>query len=110
MKYIDIKEFRKEGYLQEVNRRFRHPLGLALAIQINDDGSEEIGVIWDAREDDVGIIFDFDNAPQNILDQAQERRFNINRKWKERAIQRENKLGENIETVRLTERLNGNIK
>ena len=29
-KYMPIKEFRERGYLQELNRRFLHPLGLAL--------------------------------------------------------------------------------
>ena len=31
---IDVKEFREKGYLQELNRRFLHPLGLALEIII----------------------------------------------------------------------------
>lgn len=30
IKRIDAAEFQAEGYLQEVNRRFLHPLGLAL--------------------------------------------------------------------------------
>lgn len=30
IKYLDMDEFRDGGYLQEVNRRFFHPLGLAL--------------------------------------------------------------------------------
>lgn len=29
---MSIAEFQSEGYLQEVNRRFLHPLGLALAV------------------------------------------------------------------------------
>ena len=32
-KHIDIAEFRDFGYLQEVNRQFFHPLGLALMIR-----------------------------------------------------------------------------
>lgn len=31
--YIDIIEFQDEGYLHELNRRFLHPLGLALEIR-----------------------------------------------------------------------------
>lgn len=31
-KYVDPKELRSEGFLQEVNRLFFHPLGLALSI------------------------------------------------------------------------------
>lgn len=36
LKWMDIKEFQDLGFLQEVNRLFFHPLGLALAIQIDD--------------------------------------------------------------------------
>ena len=34
IKKIEIKEFREKSYLQELNRRFLHPLGLALEIKI----------------------------------------------------------------------------
>jgi hypothetical protein len=34
VKRIDIQEFRERGYLQEVNRRLLHPLGLALEIAV----------------------------------------------------------------------------
>lgn len=37
IKRIDIKEFREEGFLQEVNRQFFHPLGLALEVLIDDE-------------------------------------------------------------------------
>jgi hypothetical protein len=46
IKKIDIKEFREKGYLQELNRQFLHPLGLALEITINDDGTEIISGVW----------------------------------------------------------------
>ncbi len=42
MKKINIKEFREFGYLQEVNRRFLHPLGLALEVVIDDDDGQNI--------------------------------------------------------------------
>jgi hypothetical protein len=57
IKYIDIAEFRSLGFLQEVNRRFLHPCGLALEIQIEADGTETLGGIWDYREDPEGVIF-----------------------------------------------------
>ena len=43
IKRMSIKEFREKGYLQELNRQFLHPLGLALEIIINEDGSESLG-------------------------------------------------------------------
>jgi hypothetical protein len=58
IKYIDIKEFRERGYLQEANRRFFHPLGLSLEITSEEDGSEHLSGVWDLREDPEGIIFD----------------------------------------------------
>ena len=57
IKRIDIKEFREGGYLQEVNRRFLHPLGLALEIVREDDGTERLGGVWDYRDDPEGMFF-----------------------------------------------------
>ena len=36
-KEINLKEFRDFGYLQEVNRLFFHPLGLALIMECGDE-------------------------------------------------------------------------
>ena len=57
IKYIDLKEFIDMGLLLEVNRVFFHPIGLALEIDIVDDGSHFVGGIWDYREDDEGMLF-----------------------------------------------------
>lgn len=57
IKYIEIKEFREAGYLQEVNRRFLHPLGLALEVYVADDGTETLGGVWDYRDDPEGMCF-----------------------------------------------------
>ncbi len=35
-KFLDLKEFVETGYLQEANRLFFHPLGLALAVSVVD--------------------------------------------------------------------------
>jgi hypothetical protein len=40
IKRIDIKEFREFGYLQEANRLFLHPLGLALEVVVEDEEPE----------------------------------------------------------------------
>jgi len=60
VKHIDIKEFRELGFLQEVNRLFFHPRGLALSVETNDDdpdAPETLAGIWDYRDDPEGIIF-----------------------------------------------------
>jgi len=58
VKRIDIAEFREVGYLQELNRRFLHPLGLALEVVVEDDGTERLGSVWDYRDDPEGIYFE----------------------------------------------------
>jgi hypothetical protein len=55
--YMDIKEFCDLGYLQEVNRQFFHPLGLALEVTVEDDGSQHLSGVWDYRDDPEGMIF-----------------------------------------------------
>lgn len=57
MKYIDIREFVEFGYLQELNRVFLHPLGLALEVIENDDGSVYISGVQDHRDDPDGFRF-----------------------------------------------------
>jgi len=59
--YMSVKEFREAGYLQELNRQFLHPLGLALVTRIEDyDGGltiEKLDGITDFRDDPEGLIF-----------------------------------------------------
>lgn len=63
IKRMNITEFREKGFLQEANRQFFHPLGLALEVIIdNETGVERLGGIWDYRDDPEGITF----APLNI--------------------------------------------
>lgn len=57
IKRIDLKEFVEHGYLQEVNRQFFHPLGLALEVVVDDDGSVTLGGVWDCRDDLEGVTF-----------------------------------------------------
>ena len=68
-KQMDIREFVEFGYLQEVNRRFFHPLGLALEVDKPRqydivtkkrlaDGEMELSGVWDSRDDPEGILFD----------------------------------------------------
>lgn len=57
VKRIDISEFQSSGLLAEANRSFFHPLGLALEIVIDEDGSKRLGGIWDYRDDPEGMLF-----------------------------------------------------
>jgi hypothetical protein len=53
------QEFRDEGFLQEVNRQFFHPLGLAMAVYVNDESLDDCFKvsIWDERDDPEGWFF-----------------------------------------------------
>ena len=55
---MNIKEFRELGYLQEVNRGFFHPLGLALETTIGDDNVESLSGIQDYRDDPEGMRYE----------------------------------------------------
>lgn len=56
---ISVKEFKDNGYLQEINRLFLHKLGLALEIGTNGDDFKILGII-DCRKE--GIMFDLENS------------------------------------------------
>lgn len=64
IKRIDIAEFRALGFLQEVNRRVLHPCGLALEVEVDDDGTERLGGVWDYRDDPEGITYVDDGVEQ----------------------------------------------
>jgi hypothetical protein len=52
-----VDEFQRLGYLQELNRRFLHPLGLSMVIIVDDKtGEKSFYHIGDFREE--GICFD----------------------------------------------------
>ncbi len=57
VKYAHIGSLRAAGLLQEINRRFLHPMGLALEVVIGDQGIERLGGIWDYRDDPEGMAF-----------------------------------------------------
>jgi len=71
---MDIEEFRKLGFLQEVNRKFFHPLGLALSVIIKDDDIEYLGEIWEYREDAEGNFFGDGVIKQSSIDYVEELR------------------------------------
>jgi hypothetical protein len=96
IKYVNIKEFRETGYLQELNRSFLHPLGMALEIKVDDDGNETLGGIWDYREDDEGIHYGeaFPDS-KKALEKAKQ----VRDIFHERALKRHKILGYVIQEV-----------
>jgi len=61
--WLDIAEFKESGYLEEVNRLFFHPLGLALEVNCYEDGACELAGIIDSRNDPEGFIMGYDSWP-----------------------------------------------
>ena|ERR1035437_1292232 len=98
-KKMDIKEFREKGYFQELNRRFLHPLGLALVIKRMENGEEVLGGIADYREDKEGVLYGLANA-----DEVRKQKFLKNEKfvdteYKKRMEVRKQMFGEIVEPI-----------
>lgn len=63
IKRMPISDFVELGFLQELNRRALHPLGLALEVIVEEDGAMlKFGGIWDYRDDPEGMTF----APSDL--------------------------------------------
>jgi hypothetical protein len=117
IKHMDIGEFVDAGYLQEVNRRFFHPLGLALEVtecdnchgtgkvpephpEIEGSPDELIGCgecrgqgqwisgVWDYRDDPEGVLFDGE-----LREKMHFKKDAIDDIWTKRAQERMNALG-----------------
>jgi len=71
---MSLREFVEGGYLQELNREFLHPLGLAMSVIIeeDDDGNVEFGGIVDSRDDPEGIVFAEDMIDKDKVDKVSE--------------------------------------
>jgi hypothetical protein len=98
MQLMSLKDFRDKGYLQEVNRRFLHPLGLGLGIAIRkeeiDDENEQkyFLVVVEALDDPEGMLY-----PESMMEK--EKAVYINERWVEKAKTRMEELGYIIQPV-----------
>lgn len=93
VKYVPISEFWAKGYIQEINRRFLNPLGMALEVTEDKDGVARLGGIQDYRDDPEGVIFgnlDAEEAIKALL---------INEEWDSRKAARMGALGWMIEPL-----------
>ena len=64
MEYVEPKELLETGLVQEVNRHFFHPRGMALAVVVEDDGTHSGIVVQDHRKEPGGMLF----GPNGISD------------------------------------------
>lgn len=73
VKRMSIAEFRELGFLQEANRLFFHPRGLALEVVTDDEtgATMRLGGIWDYREDPEGITYSDDMIDPEKIERVQ---------------------------------------
>lgn len=98
-KKIDIKEFRELGFLQEANRQFFHPLGLALEISIDENGNESLGGIWDYRDDLEGIHYNLKDSPSERIESFKRKLVNVEKEKQKHKSTREKLFGNIIEPI-----------
>ena len=96
---ISISEFREKGYLQELNRQFLHPMGLALEVIVGDDGNEQLGGIWDYREESEGIIYDLENSNEDRVERFVKDADFVESEIEKRVSHRMQKLGFAVEQI-----------
>jgi len=98
MKRMCIKEFREKGFLQEVNRQFFHPLGLALEVVIDDEtGKERLGGIWDFRDAPEGVLFEDELLEEG---EAKEKADYVAKLREEKAKIRQEKFGFVVQPIK----------
>jgi hypothetical protein len=100
MKHMEIKEFIESGYLQEANRQFFHPLGLALVIKEDKMlGIVSISGVWDCRDDPEGIYFGIKEQDDSEFQEMKRKEDFVRGEMYTRFPVRKNKLGFVIEPV-----------
>ncbi len=95
IKKISVREFRDEGFLQELNRNFLHPLGLALEVVIDDDNKVTFGEVWDYRDDPEGLMYSQGDIDSEFRRKAK----NVKTLAESKAQHRQSKLGWVIQPV-----------
>lgn len=111
MEWIDLKEFVEKGYLQEANRLFFHPLGLSLAITIDESG-DSVGIqgILDCRDDPEGVLFGPSFTPEQA-NMRESKAETIKAEMAKRLKYRTDNLGFDVQPVeRLKTLAQGGIK
>lgn len=68
-KKVPLDHLLDGGYVQEVNRQFFHPLGLALSVTTDDKTEERSLEVLDYRDDSEGVVF-VDLSSRESMDKA----------------------------------------
>ncbi len=86
---MTLEEFRDLGYLQELNRRFLHPLGLAIGLMgdFDEDGNFEPSgeiQIQDYRDDPEGMRFSEEEMDLEFYIKSERIKFERQEKFEQR--------------------------
>jgi hypothetical protein len=100
---INISEFRTDGYLQELNRTFLHPLGLALVVAIDDNGNEQLDGILDYRDDPEGMIYGLKDSDNTRINKFIKNKLTVDLQRNKIAKTRITKCGFDIEPISLSD-------
>lgn len=91
---MPLTQFARIGYLQEVNRRFLHPMGLAIALsKDNDTGAVRFLGIQDHSEDPEGMTF------KSFSESDVERGQRIDALYKQALLARQKRLGYGVQPL-----------
>lgn len=104
IKYMNLDEFVSLGLLAEVNRRFFHPIGLALAYEITPAGKVvKLAGIQDFRDAPGGVSFgiqEWETAMDDRFYTFLQGKIRYNSELTKRAKKREKELGSVIEDAK----------
>lgn len=74
LKRMSLDEFVGKGYLQEANRQFFHPVGIALMVEYNDEllSYTKLSGVLDGRDDAEGFYYpdEWINTPEAEIKRA----------------------------------------
>lgn len=93
IKRMDIAEFRDLGFLQEANRQFFHPLGLALEVIQEEGKPDRLGGVWDYRDDKEGIIYDIAHLSVEEQTKMKQKADNVQDEFHKHAAHRKQLMG-----------------
>ena len=96
---LTAKELIDQGYLQEANRRFFHPLGLALHVKSAISGTDMICKVTDDREDPEGVYYNYDKLIAPDKEIMRERYENVEKEIKAKKPIRKSLLGFIMEPI-----------
>jgi hypothetical protein len=96
MKMMPLEDFLNEGWLAEINRLILHPAGLAMTFSLHEDGTVGFFGTQDARDDDEGFVFKWDDGPP---EKARKKADFVARAMESKRKAREAKLGFHIQPV-----------